>query len=326
MKLWNRIILLFVLLVAIPYYWLLVDARTDSVPAKPIDIVALRRAAQDVPGPKPVAIEYAAVAARRAPGAALVAGGGLKRDLIGIVSYRLVTPNGDILIDTGLSQAQANDMGIKLWKGPAQARVNSWMDSARLILFTHEHPDHVGGFLASPHFAQIASKAVILPEMIAGIREIAPSRVANLPKPLLYGEFAAVAPGVVLMRTPGHTPGSQMVFVQLQNGREYLFTGDTASMARNVGWVRPRSHLVSDWLAPEDRGATIGWIKGLSDLAKRNPRLTLVYSHDLAWLQSGRRGPGFHSDFLWTTTPEDRDPLDEESPSTAPVGNANAIK
>jgi glyoxylase-like metal-dependent hydrolase (beta-lactamase superfamily II) len=36
----------------------------------------------------------------------------------------------------------------------------------------------------------------------------------------------AIAPGVVLKKAQGHTPGSQMVFVALASGSELLFVGD----------------------------------------------------------------------------------------------------
>jgi len=310
MKVWNRFLIALLILVVIPFYWLLIDARTGGVPAQKIDLGQLRQAAQAISGPKPTGIEYAPVAARRMVGAAFVAGGGLKPDLIGVVAFRLATPGGDTVIESGVSRAQAVQLQMHGWNARAQIRVNHWLVGARRILFTHEHLDHVGGYLASPEYVAIAKKAVIRPEMVKPIAALAGKGAGLLPGPIVYGDFAAVAPGVVLLRTPGHTPGSQMIYVQLQDGREYLFTGDTASMARNVSWLRPRSHLISDWIMPEDRPATIGWLKALSDLSKREPHVTLVYSHDLAWLQSDKRGPHFHTDFPFRMTADDRSPDD----------------
>ena len=86
-----------------------------------------------------------------------------------------------------------------------------------------------------------------------------------------------------------------MIYVRLQDGREYLFTGDTAPMRRNVDWQRPRSRYAAEWLGSEDREATLGWIKGLSRLKHREPGLTLIYGHDYGWLADPATGPRFAS-------------------------------
>jgi len=312
MGLWTRFLIIFAVLVGLPYYWLLIDARTDNFPARTIDIGRLRQAAQDIPGARPVSIEYATVAMRRLPGTFLVAGGGLKQDFIGVTAFRLVTPGGDTIIDSGLSEKQAHHAGFWSYNPQAQRTVDGWMQQARLIVFTHEHVDHIGGFLASPAFPAIAAKAVVTPQMLPGIKALSASAAARLPAPLVFGDYAAVAPGVVLLHTPGHTPAAEMIYVQLQNGREYLFTGDTASMRRNVSWQRPRSHLMSDWIMPEDRNATTAWIKGLFALQKANPQLTLVYSHDLNWLQNARIGPRFKTGFVYKKQAEDEDRTDDD--------------
>lgn len=321
MRVWIRIAIVLGVLVAVPFWWLLIEARTDGIPARTIDLAGLRRAAQEVPGPKPVSIEYAPVAVRRMVGAVLVAGGGLKPDLVAAIAFRLVTPGGDTLVDSGMTRAQAHALGYAEWNARAQARVDGWMRSARLIVLTHEHAEHSGGYRAMPAFREIAAKGVFRTEMVPELRALAPATARFLPRPLIFGDMAAIAPGVVLLHTPGHTAGAQMVYVQLQNGREYLFTGDTASMWRNVGWLRPRSRLATDWAAPEDRAATIGWIKGLAALHKREPGLTLVYAHDLAWLQSPRIGPRFATGFVYKTTFEDQVPGDNAPAPVAQPGH-----
>ena len=41
-----------------------------------------------------------------------------------------------------------------------------------------------------------------------------------------YDRLYAVAPGVVLVSAPGHSPGSQLVYVRLADYREVLLVGD----------------------------------------------------------------------------------------------------
>ena len=58
------------------------------------------------------------------------------------------------------------------------------------------------------------------------------------------GAPQAVAPGVVVIPAPSHTLGSQMVFVKLADGREFLFAGDIATMASSWRELRARSRLI----------------------------------------------------------------------------------
>ena len=47
----------------------------------------------------------------------------------------------------------------------------------------------------------------------------------------------SIAPGIVLKRAAGHTPGSQMVFVKMEDGRELLFLGGATGAAHRLGIV-----------------------------------------------------------------------------------------
>lgn len=75
-----------------------------------------------------------------------------------------------------------------------------------------------------------------------------------------------------------------MIYVQLANGTEFLFVGDTAP--REVSWLerRPPARLITDFTAPQNRVALIGWLNGLHDLDRAEPRLHLIPGHDLDWL------------------------------------------
>ena len=56
-------------------------------------------------------------------------------------------------------------------------------------------------------------------------------------------------------------------------------------------WQRPRSRLLGQWRSKsEDRAATIAWLKGLVDLHRREPRLTIIYGHDLNKIVSPQSG------------------------------------
>ena len=302
----SRIALTLIVLIAVPYYWLLMEPGPTSAPIQPIDLARLRAEAAKMPGPRPQAIEYALIAHQPIPGTLLVAGGGLKTDETGVFVWRLVTPGGDTVINAGLTQDQARASGLANFDAGLQATALDWLRKARRILFTSEEIDHIGGLVSVvPTASEIASKVVGNDAQIIAIRQLDP-RVANTlaapvadlsakpsatrpatgpATPEASGGYAALAPGISAVRTPGHLPGSQMIYVQLEDGREYLFVGDTAPMSRNVAWLRPRSRYAATWQGSEDRTATMGWIKGLAALEARYPALKLVYGHDLGWLQ-----------------------------------------
>lgn len=294
----TRIALLLALIVAVPYYWLLMDPGPTSVAPRDIDIARLRSLAESQQGPRPVAIEFAAVATDNEPGTLLVAGGGLRTEETGVFIWRLVTPGGDTVINSGLTQDQAMATGYRDYHPEIQQTANGWMRSAKRIVFTSEDTDHIGGLIALVlKDRTVAGKLVGNARQIDAVRALAPVLMDSLgtaPASLAAPDgYAAIAPGIAVVRTPGYLEGSQMIYVRLQNGREYLFLGDTAPMHRNVDWQRPRSRYAANWLGSEDRSATLGWIKGLARLKKREPGLTLIYGHDYSWLKDPTNGPRF---------------------------------
>jgi glyoxylase-like metal-dependent hydrolase (beta-lactamase superfamily II) len=86
----------------------------------------------------------------------------------------------------------------------------------------------------------------------------------------------AFAPGWTLIKAAGHTPGSQMMFIALDSGREYLLIGDAAwhmdSVRKVVGKDAP-------WIV-EDTGAISGQLKWLNSLSTTEKDLIIVASHD----------------------------------------------
>ena len=294
-----------ILAVGVPYYWLLVDNRPGSGPGERFDLAELRRLAETVPGPKPSAVEIQQVGWRRVPGALFVAGGGLKRDLLSIQAVRLRGGWGDIVIDSGFGAADAKDFGLERYVPANQAKVDAAMREARLIVFTHEHLDHMAGLLRLRDFTAVAPKALVTPEQTAAAplaRTLPwPDAAARTIRPFRYARYAAVAPGVVLTRTPGHTPGSQMIYARLADGREYLFAGDTATMERSWRQLRARSRLIGDLLVGEDRAAVFAWLKAIRALHAEAPGLIVVPGHEDEALRHSKRPTGLA--FAFGTTP-----------------------
>jgi glyoxylase-like metal-dependent hydrolase (beta-lactamase superfamily II) len=115
--------------------------------------------------------------------------------------------------------------------------------------------------------------------------------------PISYQQYLAAAPGIVLIKAPGHTPGSQMIYVRTANGAEFLFLGDVAWLFRNIELQRERARLITTFMIKEeDRHAVFGELAALKRLHAAQPGIHIVPGHDGAaidelvaagWLKSG---------------------------------------
>lgn len=300
-----KLLLVLTVIVAVPYYWLLLDNRPGSDPGPVIRIADLRHLAATIPGPWPEKVAIEQVGWRRVPGTLFVAGGGLKRNMLSIQAGLISGPWGDIAVDSGFGPQDAKAFGLEGYQPANQVRVDSALRRARLIVFTHEHVDHIGGLLRLQDWAKVLPHALITPEQTptGAVARILPwpKGAAAAIHPFRYTGMAAIAPGVVLIRTPGHTPGSQMVYARLADGREVLFTGDTATMARNWQQLRARSRLIGDFFAHEDRAAVFGWLKTIRRLHRAAPAMTIVPGHE--WEALAFDAPRNRLDFAFPAAP-----------------------
>ena len=262
-----------------------------------LDLAAVRREAARLPGPGPVRVEVETVSHERVPKIAMVAGAGWgKVDLIR-ASYRPVWADGRTgIIDTTYDRATAGE--VASFDDAAFARVRRAMTAANFIVVTHEHGDHLGGLKTAPNLAALMPHALLTPAQIAAPAGGIPSwPVGTSVTPFRYRGMSAIAPGIVLIAAPGHTPGSQWVYVRRADGKEIIFMGDTASMIDNVLTGQIRSHLVTDWMTHDDRAAVLRQVAALKEVAAANPGLALVPGHDAvaigALARDGTLTPGF---------------------------------
>lgn len=299
-KRFNLFVLFMIVLLGAPYYWLLIDNRPGDIPAKPITMAHLRELADSIPGEAPHRVEMEQVAFRRLPGNLFVAGSGIKRKLIGVMVWQLPVKGGKaIVIDSGLPKEMAQEMGMEHFDEAAQARVTDALLRAGTILITHEHADHEGGLVALGEPRAMAS-ARLNPDQIDGNRwtELLPWRQGARPQPSLAGtDPVAVAPGVVVIPAPSHTPGSQMIFVRLSDGQEFLFAGDIATFAQSWRETRARSRLVGEWFAPENRTEVFAWLKTIKAWKDDAPALVIVPGHDFETMIDPDRPTGIQRGF-----------------------------
>jgi glyoxylase-like metal-dependent hydrolase (beta-lactamase superfamily II) len=284
------------------YWWFFLESHVPKGEFK-LDIAEIRSLANSIKAEKPVAVHVEHVTSGEMPLAAGVAGGGWSASEMPFQAYQVVyNGTGALIIDTALDKAAASSGGApKFYDDAAFARVLSAMDAAARIVVTHEHFDHLNGLASAPNVKALMGKALLTAEQInstapAAIVSKIPAEALEGYTPLSYEGYHAAGPGVVLIKAPGHTSGSQMVFVQLQDGTEYLFLGDVAWKMANVDLIRQRPRAVTQFFLEEDRGKVALQLAAIKAVKDANPTLHVVPGHDRAvldkalaegWLKKG---------------------------------------
>jgi glyoxylase-like metal-dependent hydrolase (beta-lactamase superfamily II) len=250
------------------------------------DLSAIRRMATVLPGALPLAVNGVRIAASIRPKKFVISGGDDSPVTMPRTAFQVVYPDCTVMLDSGFDKATHDSFSPDKPEPyfPEQfVKLERALNAARLIVLTHHHADHVGGVVTASNFANLAGKTVITMD-VADCLMNTPHRPhlkltqAAIEKFIVldYPKYYPVAPGMVLVRSPGHSTDSQMVYLRLQSGREILHSVDSAWNLENVLQVKGKA---APWVK-EDVPAVIGQLRWLKNVCETEHNLTVLITHD----------------------------------------------
>lgn len=202
-----------------------------------------------------------------------------------IYAWAIEHPEGVILVDTGETGRTAEPGYLPWWHPYFRLAVREWVSpeeevgpqlrkvgispaDVRWVVMTHLHTDHAGGLHHFPK-AEIllsAQEYRAASGLMGRVRGYLPHRWPAWLQPTFatfgdgpLGAFAASqrltrAGDVILVATPGHSPGHLSVILQEEGGPDLFFAGDTSytealMLAQIVDGVAPDPVAARDTLA-----------------------------------------------------------------------------
>lgn len=301
MRIVGRVLLGLVVAIGLAVWWL---GSSVSVPAesafwlaRPEALDELRKAARDT-GPSEVRVGI--VGRTAMPAWFNTAWGGFDRERRVFITLQLVYPDGHVIIDAPFgAETQRELLGEDSpFDADQFARMERALSSAKSIFLSHVHRDHLGGLVDADDPESLLARTELTPEQKAGLRrkgEVEPGdpstlgfdveSFAGVVRILEFSRLMQVAPGVVAIKNPGHTPGHVMYFIRAAGGRELLYVGDLVWSYRNVETGRSRPRVVAEYFLGEDTAAVADQLRALMTFAQAHPEVEILVSHDAARLE-----------------------------------------
>ena len=203
------------------------------------------------------------------PAGLMEAGGGERRLRIPTVWAAVSHPQGLGMIDSGpTAPASSGSVCQPFSMEAALATMGAGPGKVRWLINTHLHVDHVGANRRLPNatvlvqeseltYARAPTDACMVAEYDSGL--LRPGRSVD---ELLDGDLDLFGDGsVVILASPGHSPGHQSVLLRLHSGNHMLIAGDAVWTER----CRSRDVLPGLLWSPEAYRASRERLLALAD-------------------------------------------------------------
>ncbi len=258
----------------------------QTSPSWTANLEDIRRVASLVPGRRPLRLNFVKFAESRRTKNFSVKDAPSTPSVQARTAFQVVYPDAAVMVDAGmdLTVHKFFGRGVEEPYFPDAARqVEQAVNRARLIVVTHEHGDHVAGVVHTAAAAQLAQKTILTRTQVQSLMTSPQMPEIKLSDDLArsfvvidYDMYYPLAPGMALIKAGGHTPGSQMVYVALDSGREYPLIGDATWHMDGVRLIKGKD---APWVT-EDQGAVLAQLTWLNGLSRTAPNLVVVASHD----------------------------------------------
>ncbi len=249
-------------------------------------ISELRKLCRVVPGSFPKKINVTKVADTIRPGNIVVKDEDPdKKFTLARTVYQFEYNDGHILLDSGMDLETHRTFG-KTEEPYYQENfdvVNKAINSAKMILLSHYHADHSAGVIRSKNFDAIAHKVWVSTETATLLAEHPHKPTVtttwNKVHQFIISDFQhcyPIAPGIVVFKTPGHTPDSKMLYIQLQDGTEFIHSVDSGWCMENIIEERMKN---ASWVH-ENENQLYQQYEWLNSIMKSHPKVIILCTHD----------------------------------------------
>jgi glyoxylase-like metal-dependent hydrolase (beta-lactamase superfamily II) len=260
--------------------------HAQTAPAWTASLEDIRRTASLIPGRRPVRVNFLKFAESRRTKNFSVKEAPAVPSVQARTAFQVVYSDALVMVDAGMDLAVHKFFGRGVeepYFPDAAKQVEQAVSKARFIVVTHEHGDHVAGVIHSAAAPQLAPKTILTRTQIQTLMTSPQMPEIKLTDDLArrfvvidYDRYYPLAPGMALIKAAGHTPGSQMVYVALESGREYLLIGDATWHMDGVRLMKGKD---APWVT-EDQPAVLAQLTWLNGLSRSAPDLIVVASHD----------------------------------------------
>jgi glyoxylase-like metal-dependent hydrolase (beta-lactamase superfamily II) len=258
----------------------------NDLPQWSASLPAIRATAALIPGRRPLHVNLLKFAESRRTKNFSITGAPADPSVQARTAFQVTYADGHIMVDAGMDQQVHRFFGRGVeepYDIDAAGQVERALTTAKLIVVTHEHGDHVAGVIRSSRARELAPKTILTRSQVQTLLTTPQMPEIKLTEDMAarylvvdYDRYFPLAAGIVLIKAPGHTPGSQMVYIALESGREYLLIGDAAWHMDGVRLMKGKD---APWIT-EDQPAVMSQLRWLNDLSRSEPRLVIVASHD----------------------------------------------